>query len=184
YLTVVFFSARRYPVILFALSWSALTYLLVSNLLFPIGTIFGERLLYLPSIGYALLIAAGLTRLARMTSWRRTLSGALVCIVLLRYGARFVARAADWKDDDHLFRAAVATSPDSAKAHSNYGFTLQRAERYEEAAAEFVRALDIAPGLTGSGVSLARCYMQLGRPGDAVAPYPDVIPRDPGLSRA
>jgi protein O-mannosyl-transferase len=184
YLGLVVWSARRYPVAMFALSWSALTYLLVSNLLFPIGTIFGERLLYLPSIGFALLIAAGLERLAASAPGRRRAAVATLAILATLYGARFVARAADWSSDERLFEVTVAASPRSAKAHSNRGFTLQRAGRYEEAAASFRTALEIAPGLTGSGVSLARCLMELGRPAEAVAQYERVIARDDGISVA
>jgi tetratricopeptide (TPR) repeat protein len=84
-------------------------------------------------------------------------------------GARFVARAKDWTSDGALFASAVAASPRSAKAHSNYGFTLQQDGRFEDASAEYRRALDIAPRLTGARVSLARCLVQLGRPGEAVA---------------
>ena len=184
YLAIVFFTARRFPVVMFALSWSALTYLLVSNLLFPIGTIFGERLLYMPSIGYALLLAAGLTRLAQVTMARRAMAAVLLLLVLGLYATRFMARAAEWADDDHLFKAAIAASPNSAKAHHNYGFTLQRAGRCEEAVPEYKRALEIAPGLTGSGVSLARCLGLLGRPQEAVEQYRSVIARDEGISPA
>ncbi|HEY3177067.1 MAG TPA: tetratricopeptide repeat protein [Candidatus Polarisedimenticolia bacterium] len=184
YLGVLFFSARRFPVAMFALSWSALTYLIVSNLLFPIGTIFGERLLYLPSIGFALLLAAGLTRLGgRAPLWRGT-AAALTALLLILYGARFTARCRDWVDDEHLFQAAVAVNPGSAKAHSNYAATLQFAGRYDAAIEHYGVALRIAPGLTGSGISLARILTLQGRPDEAVRQYQKVIERDDGISVA
>jgi tetratricopeptide (TPR) repeat protein len=169
---------------MFALGWSALTYLLASNLLFPIGTIFGERLLYLPSIGFALLLAAALERLADSGGGRRRAAAALLAAVTLLFGARFVGRAGDWASDARLFEATVLASPRSAKAHSNRGFVLQRAGRYEEAALSFREALRIAPGLTGSGVSRARCLMEMGRPAEAVIQYEEVIARDAGISVA
>jgi protein O-mannosyl-transferase len=184
YLGLVAWSARRYPIVMFALSWSALTYLLASNLLFPIGTIFGERLLYLPSVGFALLISAGLERLAAGGDSRRRAAAALLAAATLIYGARFIGRAGDWQNDARLFEATVMSSPRSAKAHSNQGFVLQRAGRYEEAAAAFGEALRIAPGLTGAGVSRARCLMELGRPAEAVTQYEQVMARDDGISVA
>ena len=185
YLGLVFWTAHRFPVVLFALCWSALTYLLVSNLLFPIGTIFGERLLYIPSLGFALLLAAGLDRLVRAGGARRRAAAwGLAAVLLALYGGRFAARCADWRDDDRLFAATVRTSPASAKAHSNRGFTLQRSGRCEEAIVSYRQALSIAPGLTGSGVSLARCLMTLGRPGDAIEQYRQVLARDDSISFA
>ena len=184
YLGLTLYSARRSPVVMLALSWSAMTYLIVSNLLFPIGTIFGERLLYTPSIGFALLVAAGLTRLAGETPRRRGIAGALAVLLLGLYGARFVARCADWVDDEHLFKAAVTSFPTSAKAHSNYAFTLLRAGRTDEALTHYTRALEIAPGLTGSGISLARLLTQKGRNDEAIKTLDNVIQRDSGISVA
>jgi len=184
YLALLYYSARRSPIVMFALSWAALTYLIVSNLLFPIGTIFGERLLYMPSIGFAVLVAAGLERLAR-TSRRGTAAAAALAVVLVgMFSARFVLRCRDWADDESLFAATVSASPDSAKTHSNRGFTLQMAGRNEEAVAEYTRALEIAPGLTGSGVSLARTLTQMGRHQEAIRQLQKVIERDGKISAA
>ncbi|MGH9869117.1 MAG: tetratricopeptide repeat protein [Candidatus Polarisedimenticolia bacterium] len=184
YLGLLAWSARRFPVTMFALIWSALTYLLASNLLFPIGTIFGERLLYLPLAGFALLVAAGWDRLYAQGARLRRVSVVLLLTLLALYAGRSVVRARDWSSDETLFAATVKASPRSAKAHSNQGFILQRQGRYEEAAASFRQALAIAPGLTGSGVSMARCLMEMGRPAEAIEQYERVIARDDGISVA
>ncbi|HET6373277.1 MAG TPA: tetratricopeptide repeat protein, partial [Candidatus Polarisedimenticolia bacterium] len=181
YLGLLFWSSRRFPVAFFALSWSALTYLIVSNLLFPIGTIFGERLLYLPSIGFALLLATGIARIAAGGRIARTAGVALAIILILSYGTLFVARARDWSDDERLFRTAVEASPRSAKAHSNYGFVLQRAGRVEESIAAYGRALEIAPKMTGSRMSLGRLLAATGRPNEAIAQFTQVIEVDPSI---
>ncbi|HET9480536.1 MAG TPA: tetratricopeptide repeat protein, partial [Candidatus Polarisedimenticolia bacterium] len=184
YLAVLLWSARRFPVVFFALSWSALTWLIVSNLLFPIGTIFGERLLYMPSIGFALLLAAGIARLGRLGGRWSAVAVALTVTLTGLFGARFVSRSADWSSDATLFHSAVKTSPNSAKAHSNYGWTLHVAGRYEEAIEQYGRALEIAPGLTGSGISLARTLSALGRHEEAIERYRAVLERDDGVSVA
>src|SRR5439155_9770900 len=48
---------RHGPVACFWLVLALATYAVVSNVFFPIGTIFGERLLYLPSAGFCVLAA-------------------------------------------------------------------------------------------------------------------------------
>jgi len=83
-----------------------------------------------------------------------------------------------------LFKAAVTTYPASAKAHANYAFTLLQAGRSDEALTHYTQALQIAPGLTGSGISLARILMQKGRHEEAVGILNGVIQKDDGISVA
>ena len=48
---------------LFALSLLVLPFLPASNLLFPVGFVIAERVLYLPSLGLCLLVAVGVEKL-------------------------------------------------------------------------------------------------------------------------
>ena len=184
YLALVIWSARRFPMAMFALSWSALSYLMVSNLIFPIGTIFSERLLYLPAIGFCLLLAAGLAQLARRSEAARRAATALALVILALYSARFVARCGDWESDATLFAATVRDSPRSAKAHSNRGFTLQVAGSTAEAIESYHRALSIAPGMTGTRMSLANLLLQTGVPQESVEQFRQVVTQDPAISVA
>src|SRR5262249_46101503 len=68
---------RRTPVAAFWLALALATYAIVSNVLFPIGTIFGERLLYLPSAGFCVLAALALG------AARRPLARAIVSVVVV-----------------------------------------------------------------------------------------------------
>lgn len=49
--------------ILFAVALAALPFLPASNLLFPVGFVIAERVLYLPSLGLCLLVAMGAQRM-------------------------------------------------------------------------------------------------------------------------
>jgi hypothetical protein len=108
--------ARRNREVLFFMGVSFITFLPASNLLFATGTIMGERLVYLPSGGLAVLLALGLSWFARSDRRRR---GATSCVVLVvaALGARTYARNPDWTNDVTLWRSAVAAAPASAKAH-------------------------------------------------------------------
>ena len=120
----------------------------VSNLLVPIGTIMGERLLYLPSVGFCLLLPSlWISVAARMPSSRLPLrAGAmLACVLSLLYAARTVTRNADWKDQLTLFSVTTLTSPSSAKAHYNLGVVLEDAGRPEDALREYLKAISIKP---------------------------------------
>jgi len=58
---------RRRRVEAFAALWVAASMILVSNLLFLISTIFGERLLYLPSVMVCYVVAGLLFKIGKVT---------------------------------------------------------------------------------------------------------------------
>jgi tetratricopeptide (TPR) repeat protein len=86
-----------------------LPYLLVGNLLFPVGAIFAERFLYLPVAGLSLLAGLAIDRLGRPARW-----AALLAIAVL--GVAMFARSREWKDDATIFAATLRNNPKSQKA--------------------------------------------------------------------
>ena len=91
-------------------AFALIAFVPASNLLLTTGTIFGERLLYLPSAG---LVAVAALAAAR---WPKP-AASIAAIVVVAFGARTWARNRDWESDLTLWRAAVVASPSSAKAH-------------------------------------------------------------------
>jgi tetratricopeptide (TPR) repeat protein len=113
-----------------------------ANLLVPTGTIMGERLAYLPSAGFCVLVALALIRLERH---RRTLAWAGFTILMLLLAARTVARNRDWHDNFSLFSTDVRVVPGSAKLHCNLGGEYLRLGQLEAAHTELQTALRIYP---------------------------------------
>lgn len=93
---------RREP--LFWLLFFALSWLPVSNLLFPSGVVLAERTLYLPSAALAGLAALAL---ARARAWGRR-SLVLPAMAIAVFAALATARAAVWRDPRTLFEETVA----------------------------------------------------------------------------
>jgi tetratricopeptide (TPR) repeat protein len=87
-----------------------------SNLLFPIGTIMAERLLYLPLAGWlACLVIAIDSTIARIRYAH--LAPVLLGLIATGLAARTWVRNQDWKDDLTMAAAGVRTSPASFKVH-------------------------------------------------------------------
>jgi tetratricopeptide (TPR) repeat protein len=86
-----------------------LPYLLVSNLLLPVGAIFAERFLYLPMAGGCLLAALAIEKMRKPA---RIASLAAAAI----FGVAMFARASDWKDDATVFAATARNNPRSPRA--------------------------------------------------------------------
>ena len=93
---------------LFALSFIVLMFLPASNLFFYVGFLVAERALYAPSVGFCLLVGAGLALIE--ARWRRL--GTVVSVLLLTVmAARTVVRNQDWRDDRALYTAGIQHSP-------------------------------------------------------------------------
>ena len=93
-------------------------------------------------------------------------------------------RALDQGDDREAleaYRQAAAVAPDRPEPHINAGLVLHRLERYEEAAAETVRALPIDDPLQAARAhyNLGNHYAQLGRLPDARDSYREALLLDP-----
>jgi protein O-mannosyl-transferase len=117
-------SYRRDAALFYFLAFFVVALLPVSNLLFSIGTIMAERLMYLPSVG---LIGAvvGLARTVTAAPLRRG-TAAAVCLCLAVLGARSFRRNRDWRDELSLWTSAARVSPNSYKVHVGHALALLR----------------------------------------------------------
>jgi protein O-mannosyl-transferase len=107
-LTVILWNRSRLA--FFFVVFAFLNLLPASNLLFPIGTIMAERLLYLPLVG---LVAAMVLAL----DTRRPAFFIGVGVIATGFAIRTWMRNLDWTDDKTMALASVQTSPRSFKPH-------------------------------------------------------------------
>lgn len=103
------FTATRGRVAALFVAITVLPYLLVSNLLVPVGAIFAERFLYLPVAGLGLLAALAIAKLGA-----RGRIAAIAAIAV--FGVAMFARSLDWKDDATIFTATARNNPKSPRA--------------------------------------------------------------------
>ena len=155
----------------FGVLFFAIAFLSTSNVLVPFGTIFGERIAYLPSAGICLvlgsLLAAGAARFEELSPLRKRLAAA----VALLFAMRTVTRNAVWWTDSSLFSNSVRVSPASAKTHYNQAYVLAEHGRREEALAEYSRAVAIYDGYWDAWAGKGRMERELGRLDRAEASY-------------
>ena len=113
-----------------------------ANILMPIGTIMGERLAYLPSVGFCLLVALAWSVLERR---RRAMAWGILTVLVLALAARAAVRNTDWKDNLALYSSAVRAVPNSAKMHADLGGEYMIRNQFDLARKEFEIALRINP---------------------------------------
>ncbi len=100
---------RRSRVAIFALLALAVTYGLVSNFIMLIGTNFAERLMYLPSVFFMLLVGLSLQTLPR-----KVLVPALTVLLILAC-ARSVTYARRWNDRLSFYQTSLREQPRSIR---------------------------------------------------------------------
>jgi tetratricopeptide (TPR) repeat protein len=174
---------HRHAAVRFAAAFPFIALAATSNLIFPIGTIKGERLLYLPSVG-AVLLAAYLADRGWRSPRYHTLTVTLLACTIAAFAARTWARNWDWEDNATLYASMVRAAPNSAKARYNFGGALIRQGRYDAAMEQFGRALDAAPWAEGAALGMGIAYEKTGHPGPAVGWYRKALEITPEFSKA
>jgi len=154
-----------------AIVWFAVSYAPAANVLVLIGTLFAERLTYLPSVSVA--IAWGLVLPGSVESlWRRGPRGirgiavglaVAATVGLVAYGALTVRRNRVWRDHESLFRDALAKQPESARCQFNMGAWYVSHGDLESGIAHLRRAVDIGGEYYLARTRLASCYLRLSR---------------------
>ncbi|MDX2176697.1 MAG: hypothetical protein SF028_09505 [Candidatus Sumerlaeia bacterium] len=94
-----------------------------SNIVFGIGTFINERFLFIPSVHWCLLAAAGAA--AAPARWARARDAALVAVLVL-FAVRTWTRVPAWENNEALNKAASTVSVNSARAMHFRGYDLYR----------------------------------------------------------
>jgi len=184
-------------VLSFAIFYFAITFSLYSNLIITIGTSFGERLLFIPSLGFCLVLAYFILQLVKplkenSVEWQKVKSnagGALVIVALLigTYSWKTIDRNKAWKDNNTLYSTDVATSSNSARSHYYYGLSTmtdmamktdnpeERKRFLQEAVSSFKRSIEIYPRYSEAFGSLGLAYFRLGDEKLALEAYDQAI---------
>ncbi len=162
------FLFRRRPRAAFGILFFLLAALPTANALFVTGTIFAERLMYLPSAGLALVLSSVLTGREGSFRGNRRAASALAAVALA-YGARTVVRNSVWQSDDALFANLIATSPRSAKAHYDYAYMAAERKRNRAAYRQYRIATEIYASYYDAWAGRGRLAGELGDLREAVA---------------
>ena len=97
---------------------------LTINLLFNIGAPMADRFLFIPSLGFSLALAYGLSRLLKTESmadmFKKPALLGITAILTLAYCYKTIGRNPDWFNNDTLFAADIKASPNSAKMNYYY----------------------------------------------------------------
>jgi len=125
---VLYFKTKN--LIAYGILFYLLTLFIVSNLLFPVGTFMNERFIYMPSLGFVLIIAFLISEelpliIKNDTSYKNFASG-LLLVILILFTIRTYTRNWVWKDNFTLFTTDVLVSENSIKCNVSAGGDYQK----------------------------------------------------------
>ena len=135
---------------------SAGAMLATSNILVTTGTIFAERLLYIPAAGLSVALA---WCWGKMAECQRRVGLAIWMIVAM---GMLWDRAAAWRDDQALFKSVVDKHPLSARGHYGLGLALQRQGDAPRAIASYKRATALYPRYLEAEYNRAAALVEVG----------------------
>ncbi|GAB1295529.1 Dolichyl-phosphate-mannose--protein mannosyltransferase [Apodemus speciosus] len=183
----------RYPgdsskTVLMALCLMALPFIPASNLFFPVGFVVAERVLYVPSMGFCILVAHGWQKISNKSVLKK-LSWVCLSMVILTHALKTLHRNWDWESEYTLFMSALKlVNKNNAKLWNNVGHALENEKNFEKALKYFLQATHVQPGCRiiddiGAHMNVGRTYKNLNRTKEAEESYmlakslmPQIIP--------
>ena len=134
-----------------------------SNLFFPTGTIFAERLAYLPSAGFCLAAASWIAGRAPTFAGLSRTRAAILAALAAAYAARALLYNPAWQTDETLFTDMLRVSPRSAKAHYDFAYMSADHQRWGPALEHYEKAIEIYPRYWDAWAGKGRAERALGR---------------------
>lgn len=165
----IFYFIRRRPEISLGSAIFLFSFLPVSNLFFPIGTIAGERLMFFPSLGLCVLLAYFALKLYSLLKLRWPNNSNLAKIfyilfisILALYSLVSIARARVWLSEKRLFTNASICAPKSVLSTSNLGTIYYIDGNLKEAERVLLQSIDIYPKYSKGLNNLGLVYWKMG----------------------
>ena len=168
---------RKKDLISYGILFFLITLSIVSNIVFPVGTNMSERFMFMPSVGFCLILAALAWRWAATKEKLGQLPMVLAAtgIVVLAFSVKTISRNFVWKDNFTLFTTDIKTSKNSVKLLNAAGAetSIQAAKLTVEAARN--KKLQESLAYLNKAVTLhptyKNAYLQLGNVSNYLKEY-------------
>ena len=181
-LTYGFMKKKNNGLIFFSVYWFFITLLPVSNI-YPLAFYMTEHWLYLPSIGFFLLLAHGLNKL--LTKDRlKVVTIAFIVAFIIFYSYLTIRQNDYWKEPMSFFQRTLKYTPDSPRINNNLGTLYTDMGRYEEAIDYLNRAIHYDPLYVKAYNNLGNVYYKMGDRKKTASFYEKALKIDPNYEEA
>ncbi|OFY71502.1 MAG: hypothetical protein A2265_06625, partial [Bacteroidetes bacterium RIFOXYA12_FULL_33_9] len=116
---------KNKSIISYSIWFYAITFSLTTNILFPIGVFMNERFMYIPSLGFIIIITYFLLKylptVVKNIKQYNTIITSFLVMVMLLFSVKTISRNSAWENDFILFTTDVEVSGNSAKSTTSAG---------------------------------------------------------------
>ena len=185
-----FFARRRWPGGLAAWVFYAVLLMPVSGIVTFGPQLVADRFSYLPSLGWAVLLGAGLFYCWQLWVNKHVglrtliLTQSLVALFLVGLGTLTWQQTRIWHNSERLWRHALAIDQRSSFAHNNLGLALAERGAFAEAIEEFRKAVEIDPAFVEAQTNLGNFLARRGSPEEAISHLRQALTIDPTFASA
>lgn len=132
--------------LIIGVSLMILPFLPAANIVRPVGFVIAERILYISSSGYCLLIVIGYKKICnKVNSVKCKVLSAMFLFLLIIYGMRSFQRSGDWQNEYKLFTSGLSVCPLNAKIHYNVAKVADSEQHVEWALMEYKESIRLNP---------------------------------------
>jgi tetratricopeptide (TPR) repeat protein len=172
------FRARRSDrCLFFSIAWFFITLLPQSNL-YPVNAYMSDHWLYLPSIGFFLVIARAIKEMLAREKYR--VYGFLVLGGLAAFYSVVTFKQNNyWSDPRTFYERTIRYTPGNARLYNNLGVIYTELGMKEKAFSAFKRAAEMNPDRAEAYVNLGGSCAALGHHEKAIESYLTAIEKDP-----
>lgn len=110
------FQIRQNSTLILIAAFCLLPFVPAANVLFPVGAVVAERVLYFPSVGFCLGMAYLLEKYVRISVKGLKVVGFCITAIL---SLKCILRNTEWKTEQSLFESGIRDYPSSVKMLSN-----------------------------------------------------------------
>ncbi|MFA5929155.1 MAG: tetratricopeptide repeat protein, partial [Candidatus Margulisiibacteriota bacterium] len=128
---------------------------------------FAERYLYLPSVGFFIVLSVLALGILDKFGKRTLIASLIILASVYTFGT--VKRNMIWRNDLVLWTDTVRKSPDSAIAQNNMGIAYQREGQFDKALEHFTTALKLDPKKVKAHNNMCVIYLKMGSHDEALS---------------
>lgn len=172
-LICVFMRKKDNPLIFFSVVWFFVALLPVSNI-YPINAYMSEHWLYVPSIGFFVVIAQAIILLYRRRGFK--IFAIIIAVSsLIFYSYLTIKQNTYWSESINFYKYTLKHAPDSYRVHYNLGVAYKAIGKREEAIHAYKKAIKIKDDYTEAYNDLGTVYYASHKNEEAIAAYKKAI---------
>ena len=168
---------KHNALVFFSIFWFLINLLPFSNV-YPMNAYMAEHWLYIPSLGFFLLLASLSVFLYR-TKGLKIIGVVIFTGLLACYSFLTIKQNGYWKDPVEFYKRALVFSPASPRARNNLAYEYANRGNYDEAIRLYKEAIRIDPSYALAYKNMGIIHETLGDKGEAEKYYRQALSIDP-----